>query len=187
MTEEWRDIRGYEGLYQVSNHGNIRKLRFINNITNKEKIFPITPQVINSGYEKVVLYKNGKYKNRTVHRIVAETFLEKDSEKKFVNHKDGDKRNNCVENLEWCTKSENMKHAFKTGLAKAHSKGKYGANNAKAIPVEMLDKNTGEILMTFGSLIDAAKYIGIDKSCHICSCCKGKLKSAYGYSWRYTT
>lgn len=186
INEIWKDIKCYEGLYQVSNLGNIRKLRFINNITNKEKQFNITPQIINSGYYKVVLYKNGKYKNKLLHRLVAETFIDNPYNKTQVNHRDGNKLNNSVENLEWCSQSENMKHAYKNNLIVSYAAGKYGANSLKAKKVNMLDKKTRKIIKTFGSLIDAAKYIGVNKSCHIVSCCKGRLKTAYGYKWEYS-
>jgi hypothetical protein len=186
MEEIWKDIKGYEGLYQISNLGNIKKLRFINNITNKEKVFDIKPQLINSGYYKVVLYKNGKYKNKTIHRLVAEAFIPNPTNKPVVNHKDGNKKNNNVENLEWCTYSQNNKHAYKNNLMKPFAKGKFGSNNPKAKKVNMLDKKTNKLIKTFGSLIEAANYLNIDKSCHIVSCCKGRLKTAYGYKWEYT-
>lgn len=186
MKEIWKDIKEYEGLYQISNLGNIRKLRFINNIVNKEKIFNIKPQIINSGYYKVVLYKNKKYKNMLLHRIVAETFIPNINNYDFINHKDGNKLNNNVNNLEWCTRSQNMKHAYKNNLVQAQAKGKYGSDNPKAIKIDMLDKNTNKILKQFNSVIDAAHYVNVDKSCHICSCCKGKLQTAYGYKWQYS-
>ena len=187
MKEIWKDVKDYEGLYQVSNLGNVRKLRFINNIANKEKIFMITPQLINSGYYKVMLSKNGGYKNKTLHRLAAETFIPHPENKPQVNHKDGNKANNRVETLEWCSQSENIKHAYKNNLTKPFAKGRFGKNSLKAKKVNMLDKNTGEIIKTFGSLIDAAHYVNVDKSCHIVSCCKGKLKTAYGYKWEYGT
>lgn len=185
MSELWKDINGYEGLYQISNKGKIRKLRFINNICNKEKIFELTPQIINSGYQKVMLYKNGEYKNALVHRLVAEAFVENPDNKKIVNHKDGDKTNNYADNLEWVTHGENMTHAYKNGLAYSAAKGRFGADSKKSIRVNMLDKTSEKVLNQFGSLIDAAHYIGVNKSSHICNCCKGKLKTAYGYKWEY--
>ena len=185
MERIWKDIKGYEGLYQVSNCGEVRKLRFINNITNKEKIFMITPQKINSGYYKIVLYKNAVYKNKTIHRLVAETFIPNPNNYPCVNHKDGNKNNNNVENLEWCTYSENAKHAYKNNLTTAAAKGKYGGENPKAIKVNMIDKNTNKVIKQFDSQIEAAKYIGVKRSCHIVSCCKGRLKTAYGYKWMY--
>lgn len=185
MIEVWEGVNGYEDLYQVSNQGRVRKLRFINNIVNKKKIFIIVPQTLKNGYEKVILYRNGKPKNILVHRLVAEAFVANPDNKLYVNHKDGNKNNNRAENLEWCTRSENMKHAFKIGLATPQAKGKYGSENPKAISVHMIDMQTGKRFKTFGSLIDAAEFVGATRSSHICACCKGKLKSAYGYIWRY--
>jgi len=185
MTEIWKDIKNYEGLYQVSNLGNVRGLRFINNIVNKEKIHGISITTQNSGYLKVMLYKDGKPKNVMVHRLVAEAFIDNPENKKQINHKDGNKHNNCVTNLEWCSKSENMRHAFKMGLATAQAKGKFGSENPKAISVNMIDKETGNIIKKFNSIIDATHYLGKSCSGHICNCCKGKLKSAYGYKWEY--
>lgn len=185
MKEEWRDIKNYEGLYQVSNLGNVRRLRFINNHVNKNKVYPIALTDGFGGYKKAVLYKGGKYENRYVHRLVAEAFLANPEEKPQVNHKDGNKNNNASTNLEWCTRSENMLHAYRTGLTHAAAAGKYGSDSKKARPVAMIDKETGKTLCVFGSLIDAAHHVGAKKSCHIVSCCKGRLKWAYGYMWRY--
>lgn len=184
MHEVWKPIDGYEGLYEVSNIGNIRKLRFINNYVNKRKVFYITPQQNGDGYLRVAFYRDGACRQKLVHRVVAETFIPRIDGKEFVNHIDGNKQNNTVENLEWCTRSENMRHAYSTGLARSAAKGRFGKDSKKAIRVDMLDKD-GNYLMSFGSLIDAAHYVGASKSSHICSCCKGRLKSAYGYVWRY--
>lgn len=185
MIEDWKDIKNYEGLYQVSNLGNVRRMKFINNIIKKNKIYSISKGKNNSGYLKVSLYKDNKMKNKLVHRLVAEAFIPNPNNLPQVNHIDGNKLNNNVSNLEWCSQSQNMKHAYKLGLTKAYATGKYGANNPKAIKINMIDKKSGETIKTFNSIIDGAKYIGKNKSCHIVSCCKGKLKTAYGYKWKY--
>lgn len=185
MQEIWKDIKDYEGLYQVSNFGNVRKLRFINNICNKEKTFNITKYKQNRGYLKVILYKDGKYKNKLVHRLVAEAFLDNPNNYNDINHKDGNKENNNINNLEYCTKSYNMKHAFKNNLWKSPNSGRYGSNSYKAKKVAMVDKNTNKIVKTFNSIIDATHFINKNNSGHIVNCCKGKLKTAYGYKWQY--
>ena len=100
---EWKDIVGYEGAYKVSSNGDIYSM-----VSHKiRKTF-----FDKSGYPTVKLYKNGSGKNYSVHRLVAEAFIERKLGKNYVNHKDGDKTNNAVDNLEWCTPSENVKHAY---------------------------------------------------------------------------
>lgn len=163
----------------------MRNTIFKNNVVEKKKYKSIKQYLQNSGYLKLTLRKNNKQYNKTVHRLVAEAFIPNPDNKLQVNHIDGDKQNNNVNNLEWCTKSENMKHAFKTGLSKAYSLGRYGSASVKAKKVYMIDKNTDEIIKKFDAIIEATHYIGKEKSCHIVSCCKGKIKTAYGYKWKY--
>ena len=103
MTEEWRDVKGYRGLYQVSNFGRVNSL-----VSNSM----MTPSVGRQGYLVVNLYKNGTRKMHGVHRIVAGAFLPNPDDKPQVNHKDGNKQNNNVNNLEWCTKSWNALHSL---------------------------------------------------------------------------
>ena len=183
MAEVWKQVSDFEGLYEVSNEGRIRKVRFINNHVDKEKVFLVTPQDNGRGYLKVSLYKNGQQTQRLVHRVVADAFLDRDPNRDFVNHIDGNKRNNRADNLEWCTRSENMLHAYKSGLLVPAAKGRFGKDSRKAKKVEMLD-DSGNVLMTFGSMIDGARFFG--KSCcgEISSCCNGHRKKAHGYRWR---
>ena len=107
IEEVWKDISEYEGLYQISNLGRVKSLPRKNSkrIINKEiiKVFTKLP----NGYLKVGLSKNGKTKYYFVHRLVAETFIDNPENKPCINHKDCDKKNNCVDNLEWCTYKEN--------------------------------------------------------------------------------
>lgn len=118
MNEQWRDIKGYEGLYQISNFGRIKSLHYKNH-----RIMSVS--VSNKGYERLVLSKNGKHQSVCVHVLVAKTFVANPDNKREVNHKDGDKSNNRADNLEWSTRSENMKHAHKNKLLNL----KYGADN----------------------------------------------------------
>lgn len=124
MKEIWRDIKGYEGLYQVSNIGRVKSLeRIITNTlgsyTRAEKI--LVPLKTKKGYYQIHLHKNGVCKTSKIHRLVAEAFIPNPLNKSQVNHIDGNKINNNVENLEWATQEENMQHAYKTGL-KAQTK-----------------------------------------------------------------
>lgn len=107
MEEIWKDIKGYEGLYQVSNLGNIKSFEFRNNrgIFKREKILYKSTR---SGYYTVNLCKNTIRKSKQVHRLVAEAFIPNPLNKKIVNHIDFDRKNNKVENLEWCSQKENV-------------------------------------------------------------------------------
>lgn len=116
MTEEWRDVVGYEGLYQVSNFGRIKSLP---KYYFGERM--LSPTDNGSGYLIVSLTKNEKRKNHYIHRIVAEAFIPNKENKPTVNHKDRDKQNNIISNLEWATFSEQIHHVVATGK-KPHAK-----------------------------------------------------------------
>lgn len=127
--EIWKDVQGYENLYQVSNYGRIKSLAHINNLGRLRPECILGVRLSDRGYHTAVLYNNGKPKSFRVHQIVAKAFIPNPENKPHVNHLDGVKSNNCVENLEWVTISENMKHAFKIGLNKIScerdSKGRF--------------------------------------------------------------
>lgn len=129
MGEIYRDIQGYEGHYQISNLGNIKSLKRLIKRCNSNKSYfikeRILKQSISNGYYAITLNKNNKQKRFCIHRLVALAFLENPKNKEEVNHKDGNKLNNCVDNLEWCTKSENTLHAYKIGLMIPNNKPKY--------------------------------------------------------------
>lgn len=112
-TEEWKDAKGYEGIYQVSRTGKIRRI-YKDGEIKSEYLKPFK----NKGYDIAPLYANHKRKNKFVHRIVAETFIPNPNNYPVVNHIDGDKCNNCVENLEWCTQKHNINEAIRLGLIK---------------------------------------------------------------------
>lgn len=109
MSELWREVKGYEDFYLISNSGRVRSLH-----RNKEII--LSPRITKLGYVGVNLSRNGKSKAFLVHRLVAIAFCENKELKREVNHIDGNKQNNSFENLEWSTRSENVKHAIRTGL-----------------------------------------------------------------------
>lgn len=184
-NEIWKDVEGYEGLYQISNLGRVKRILFKNNVIEKPKDKILKTYNNGTGYRKLSLYKNNIQKQFLIHRLVAKAFLSNLSKLDQVNHIDGNKENNRIDNLEWVSQSKNIIHSYKTNLRVANSKNKFGSNNPKAIKVKMIDYTTNEIIKTFDSIIDAAHYIGKSKSCHIVSCCKGRLKKAYGYKWEY--
>lgn len=113
--EIWRDIKNYEDLYQVSNFGRAKSFK-----SGKPKIFSLCNN--NCGYVQVRLYKDGGKEFLTVHRLVAEAFIPNPDGKPFVNHKNGNKTDNRVENLEWVTVSENLFHAYRIGLTNGRRK-----------------------------------------------------------------
>lgn len=118
-VEEWKDIKGYEGLYQISNFGRVKSLIGWNGkkYISREKILKVSRQGINKTYcrYKVDLIKDGKRKNFKVHRLVAEAFIPNPNNYKEVNHKDSNPLNNCVYNLEWCDHEYNIKHSIDEG------------------------------------------------------------------------
>lgn len=113
IDEVWKDVGGYEGLYQVSNLGRIRRLLFVNNVCVKPKETIVTPSVKDNDYLYISLHKNGYRKNKYVHRLVAEAFLPNPNNHPVVNHIDYDVTNNSVDNLEWCSQKHNAIHSAK--------------------------------------------------------------------------
>ena len=169
MKEEWRNIEGYEGKYEVSNRGNMKSLNY--NHTGKEKI--MKPQKNRDGYLIICLWKDGKAKNYYVHRLVAAAFCDNPHGFKEVNHIDEDKTNNCADNLEFCSKSYNNNYGTRNKrIAEKRSK-----------PVIAIDKRTG-LILEFLSALEAEKETGINNG-NIIKCCKGKLKSCGGFYWMY--
>ena len=118
--EYWADIEGYEGIYQVSNHGNVRSLNRVTTRKNGRELTingqPMRQQKNHKGYLRVKLKLNGKESAFFAHRLVAQAFLPNLDNKPQVNHLNGIKHDNNVCNLEWCTQAENIEHAFANGF-----------------------------------------------------------------------
>ena len=168
--EIWCDVKGYEGLYAVSNMGRVKSLG--NDKSRREKI--LSPCKSGNGYLQVNLWKEGKVKRYSIHRLVLSTFSPcENSHELQVNHIDEDKTNNMLENLEWVTCKENCNH----GTRNARRAEK------KSIPVVQLSLE-GKYIRSWKSSMDAEREGGFNNA-HINSCCKGKLKTHKGYRFIY--
>ena len=174
MKEEWRDINGYEGYYQVSNLGKIWSKK-TNRILSHHSDS-------NTGYCRLILRRNGKNIGCLVHRLVAEAFIDNPYNKPEVNHLDEDKTNNNMANLEWCTKLENENWGTKRERCVKNTNYELIAEqNRKPVNQYTLD---GILIRTWRTANDCKRKLGYDNS-SIAKCCNGKLKTAYGYRWGY--
>lgn len=158
MQEIWRDIVGYEGLYQVSNLGNVKLLKRTFSPNGGTRVIEnkIMKNYINrDGYIKVQLTNNGKQKTISIHRLVAQSFVKNEFEYNEVNHIDGDKSNNNIENLEWSNRSQNIKHAILNNLFSVRKRGNH--NMAKIV----INLNNG---IFYDCIIDASDSINMSYS-----------------------
>jgi hypothetical protein len=151
MTKEiYKDIQGYEGIYQVSNLGNVKR---INNKNNKNEL--VLKQFYNvRGYYQIGLYFNNKQKYYYVHRLIAQAFIPNPNNYPIINHINGIKSDNSIGNLEWCTYLHNIRHAFSTGLNIAP----IGDNHKRS--KKIIDTKTGEI---YHSAITLSKKLGVKR------------------------
>lgn len=164
MKEIWRDVKGYEGLYQVSNFGRVKRV-------TTGRIFKGCKD--NSGYLRVNLSKDSVTSTNTLHRLVAEAFITNQENKPDVNHIDEDKTNNSINNLEWSTRKENCN---------------YGTRNERigklqSIPIIATSIKTGEF-QEFNSTKECARQVGLHTS-NITAVLKGRLKQTGGYTFKY--
>ena len=183
LIEEWRDITGFENYYQVSNLGNVRSLdRYItkkNGTTTFYKGKILIPSKKRNGYLAVDLYDKSNHKPHTVtiHRLVAKMFISNPNNYEQINHKDGNKTNNSILNLEWCDRSYNIKHAFDNNLMTTNG---YIRNKK----VAQINKNTNEIICIYESISEAARMLKLHNQL-ISQVCKGSRKTTGGYKWIY--
>lgn len=163
MKEIWKEIENYEELYWVSNIGRVKSKRKILKPTKGE-------------YLKVGLSKNGIQTTKYIHRLVAETFISNPNNLKQINHKDENKYNNKVDNLEWCTQQYNMNYGCRNE--------KVSKNQSKYKIIQM-DKNNN-IIKIWDNIWELTHNTNFKKD-NISCCCRGKYKTAYGYKWEYST
>ena len=178
--EIWKDIKGYEGLYQVSNEGRVKSLaRWIDGVNygkpckkyRKEKI--MNQQEVKGGYMRVALCKKNKHHSYQVHRLVYETFEGDIPNDLQVNHIDENKKNNCLENLNLMTPKENMNW----GTNRQRAAEKYKKT------LYQYDKNNN-LICVFDSIKSACEKYNIFQG-NISSCCSGKMKTYKGYKWSF--
>lgn len=189
----WKLIPNTDGLYYASEDGQIKsdpRMRKYNAHGKQSEYLrkgKILKQAINShGYPCVTIkYLDGHQRVVGVHRLVALAFLPNPDNKPQINHIDGNKQNNHVSNLEWCTASENLKHAFRTGLNKGshHRKGMTGKLHWASIPVLACDRDWN-VIKEYENASLAAADLGMSSSSHISSCLHGHRKFAGGYRWK---
>lgn len=177
MIEIWKDIKGYEGMYQVSNFGNVKaveRTKYIKHWTGSiaKHTYPehlLTFKKIKNKYPQVNLYDGSRIRTATVHRLVAETFIPNPDNLPCVNHKDENTTNNRVDNLEWCTWEYN---------------NNYGNHiNCRCHPIEQYDLN-GNLIRSYKSIRSVCRELNLPKN-GILNCCKGLKQSAYGFVWKY--
>ena len=184
MKEVWKDVKGYEGFYKVSNLGNVKRVEHSDSYGHiyRERILKPSKQS-EKGYKHVHLSKNGITKWLGVHRLVAEAFLDNPNNYNVVNHIDNNPSNNSAENLEWTTYKGNMQHASKQGRMKSNPDNLKKAQESRKTPVIAIK---GEDRILFDSQTEAAMQLGINRS-HIAECCRGEYgyKTIGGYRFEY--
>ena len=188
MSEEWRDIQGYEGLYQVSNLGNIKSL------FRYKKILKKSP--VSSGYLSVELWKDKKNRRHLIHRLVAKAFIPNPEQLPQINHKDEDKTNNQVDNLEWCTAKYNMNYGTGNSRRRENTdykaiphelRVKWATENSKFRWKPVLQKENGIVIARYENMYMAERAVNPNHkpNGNISMVCRGKRKSAYGFQWEY--
>ena len=179
MEEIWKDIKELEGLYQVSNLGNVRSMHF-----NRGNVIRNIKTYDNGGYRRILIRAHGKIYRFLVHRLVAEAFIPNPYSLPEVNHIDGNKCNNVVNNLEWSSRKDNIHHAIRTGLrprfvTRQYHRGKL-CNSSKAVLQFDID---GKLIRRYGLAKEAESYGFNARS--IQRCCRNERKTHKGFVWKY--
>ena len=164
MGEIWKDIEGYEGIYQVSNLGKVKSLeRYCSTHWGRRRVPEkiLNPQEKEYGYLCVDLHRDGNSKSYSIHRLVATAFIPNPEDKPEVNHKDGDTGNNQVSNLEWATGSENVRHALQTGLISKQQFERFLHLGTAAVSKKVICLNTHQI---FNSIAEASREFNVSST-----------------------
>lgn len=177
-NEEWKDIKDFEGLYQISNYGRVKSLSKYKN----RRTFILKPYKDKTNRYIVYLYKNSKKKNKFVHRLVGEHFIDNPCNKPEINHIvpiNEELCDNRVCNLEWVTSKENSQWCVKCGNMYQPSLGKFGKEHHRSKPIIQLDLD-GSFVNRWENAREITKTIGIDYR-YVSQCCTHKCKTAHGY------
>ena len=181
MVEIWKPIVGCDGAYEVSNHGRVRSTPRIttqkhysgsrSHYSRKGQI--LKPSTRGGRYQTITIRVNGKPMSFSLHRLVAEHFLEKEDGKDYINHLDANPKNNHVDNLEWCTQSHNIQYAYDNGT-------KIPPHQKRVIQMDL----DGIYINEYISEAEAARQTGTHQP-NIYKVCRGKRQQAGGYKWKY--
>lgn len=192
----WKEIPDTDNLYFANEDGEIMSSSRPHSFVSHGKKMSylrsgkILKKVLNPyGYYCVTIkLLDGTQKVMSVHKLIAKTFIPNPDNKPQINHIDGNKLNNKVSNLEWCTVKENIQHAYKTGLNKGGKPwlGKFGKEHNRSIPVKAYNLD-GTFYKEYENIAEALKDLHKKNSGHISSCIKGNRKSAYGFIWKKAT
>lgn len=182
MEEVWRDIKGYEGAYQVSNFGNVRSLNFM----RRKEVRELAKKNMR-GYPYVILYKDTKIQRKRIHRLVAEAFIPNPDNLPEVNHKDENKANNRVDNLEWCTHKYNFDYTYSRHPEHKERIVKEGRKSAKRNRRVIQKNKKGEIICIHRNVHSIYNEIGYDYKTLVRRLENPEIygNEFYGYIWEY--
>lgn len=192
--EIWKDVVGYEGLYQVSTNGRVRSVGRVNSYGRRQKERIRRPTLNKNGYLYVCLRRDSESKNKLVHRMVAEAFIENPDGLRTVNHKNEVKTDNRADNLEWMSLADNLRYGTHVERATKNKPDMHGARHpnygrrgagaqthkGKVIATKVADPS---VVIEFDTAATAARELGINTG-RLCETLQGKRKSYHGYYWR---
>ena len=177
MIEEWREISGYEGLYEVSSLGRVRRLNWRN--TGLPRLLYLKNGT--HGYKQVELFKHGKGKMLTVHRLVANAFIPNSDNLDTVNHINENKHDNSVSNLEWCSLGDNVRKYYRNHKFVPKFIPRHTTASLKKIVQLSID---GDVIREWDNVATIHRELCFN-NWSISQCCDGKRKTAYGFKWQY--